>query len=157
MPPLRPLSPYGVSKIAAEMLVPTYVALGVDAFVLRYFSDYGRHQRPDMAVARIVGAAATGSPFTLRGDGLQRRDLTHVDDVVAATIAALDAQIASGTVISVGSAARSSCAPSSPRLPARRVSRCRSPACRRPLGSARTAADRRRQQSCSAGPRGRSR
>ncbi len=49
--PLRPLSPYGVSKVAAEMLVHTYVARGVDADVLRYFSVYGRHQRPDMAVA----------------------------------------------------------------------------------------------------------
>ena len=101
--PLRPLSPYGVSKVAAEMLVHTYVALGVDAVVLRYFSVYGRHQRPDMAVARIVDAAATGTPFSLRGDGSQCRDLTHVDDVVAATIAALDARIASGTVINVGS------------------------------------------------------
>ena len=51
------------------MLVHAYVARGVDAVVLRYFSVYGRHQRPDMAVARILDAAATGRPFPLRGDG----------------------------------------------------------------------------------------
>ena len=101
--PLRPISPYGVSKVAAEMVVHTYAARGVDAIVLRYFSVYGRHQRPDMALARILDAAATGSPFLLRGDGSQCRDLTHVDDVVAATIAALESPVAAGTVINVGS------------------------------------------------------
>ena len=49
--PLRPLSPYGVSKVATEMLVHAYAARGADAVALRYFSVYGRHQRPDMAVS----------------------------------------------------------------------------------------------------------
>ena len=65
------------------MLVHAYAARGVDAIALRYFSVYGRHQRPDMAVARLLDAAADRPPFPLRGDGSQCRDLTHVDDVVA--------------------------------------------------------------------------
>ena len=85
------------------MLVHAYAARGVDAVALRYFSVYGRHQRPDMAVSRLLDAAATGRPFRLRGDGTQCRDLTHVDDVVAATIAALDAPLDAGTVVNVGS------------------------------------------------------
>jgi nucleoside-diphosphate-sugar epimerase len=101
--PLRPLSPYGVSKVATEMLVHAYAARGVDVVALRYFSVYGRHQRPDMAVARIIDAAAGGRPFPLRGDGSQRRDLTHVDDVVAATLASLNASLAPGVVLNVGS------------------------------------------------------
>jgi UDP-glucuronate 4-epimerase len=101
--PLRPLSPYGVSKVSTEMLVHAYTARGADAVALRYFSVYGRHQRPDMAVARLLDATATGQPFALRGDGSQRRDLTHVDDVVRATLAALDAPLEPGTVINVGS------------------------------------------------------
>ncbi|MET0458766.1 MAG: NAD-dependent epimerase/dehydratase family protein [Ilumatobacteraceae bacterium] len=101
--PLRPLSPYGVSKVATEMLVHAYAARGADAVALRYYSVYGRDQRPDMAVARLLEAASTGRAFTLRGDGSQRRDLTHVDDVVRATLAALDAPLEPGTVINVGS------------------------------------------------------
>jgi nucleoside-diphosphate-sugar epimerase len=56
-----------------------------------------------MAVARLLDAATTGRPFPLRGDGSQRRDLTHVDDVVRATMAAIEAPLVPGTVINVGS------------------------------------------------------
>ncbi|MET0146174.1 MAG: NAD-dependent epimerase/dehydratase family protein [Ilumatobacteraceae bacterium] len=101
--PLRPLSPYGVSKVTTEMLVHAYAARGVDAVALRYFSVYGRHQRPDMAVSRLLGAVSTGRPFTLRGDGSQQRDLTHVDDVVAATLAAIEAPLTPGAVVNIGS------------------------------------------------------
>lgn len=100
--PTRPLSPYGVSKAAAEALVGTYVARGVDAVSLRFFTVYGRGQRPDMALHRIIDAALGGPVFALRGSGRQTRDLTHVDDAAAAIDAALFAAVPAGTVCNVG-------------------------------------------------------
>lgn len=100
--PLAPLSPYGATKATVEHLVHAYAARGVDAVALRFFTVYGRRQRPDMAVARLIEAALGGDPFPLRGDGLQERDLTHVDDVAAATAAALVRPVAPGTICNVG-------------------------------------------------------
>lgn len=98
-----PLSPYGVSKAAVELLAGTYAALGVRVVSLRYFTVFGRGQRPDMAISRMIEAAVTGSPFFLRSDGSQQRDFTHVDDVARATVAALDADLPAGQVVNVGS------------------------------------------------------
>ncbi|WP_367319410.1 NAD-dependent epimerase/dehydratase family protein [Streptomyces sp. HUAS ZL42] len=81
----RPVSPYGVTKLAAEHLCETYrTAFGVPAVSLRLFSVYGPRQRPDMAFSRLVAAALTQRPFTLYGDGEQSRDFTYVADVVTA-------------------------------------------------------------------------
>lgn len=99
--PVAPTSPYGVTKAAVELLLHAYVRRGVPAVGLRYFTVYGRGQRPDMAVHRIVEAALGGSPFPLRGDGSQERDLTHVDDVVAATVRALERTLPPGTILNV--------------------------------------------------------
>ncbi|MEX3106033.1 NAD-dependent epimerase/dehydratase family protein [Streptomyces sp. ST1015] len=80
-----PVSPYGVTKLAAEQLCETYrEVFGVPTVSLRLFTVYGPRQRPDMAFARLVAAAVAGEPFTLYGDGTQSRDFTHVSDVVAA-------------------------------------------------------------------------
>lgn len=100
--PPRPLSPYGVSKLAVESLVQAYAERGVPAVALRLFTVYGRGQRPDMALHRIIDAALGAQPFPLRGSGLQARDFTHVDDVARAVAAALDVPIAPGTVCNVG-------------------------------------------------------
>ena len=101
--PPAPVSPYGVSKAAVELLAHTYAQRGVPVVSLRYFTVYGRGQRPDMAISRMLDAASTGAPFFVRGDGRQERDLTHVDDVARATVAALDADATPGTVLNVGS------------------------------------------------------
>ncbi len=100
--PLRPLSPYGVSKLAVEALLHAYVARGVDAVALRFFTVFGRGQRPDMALHRMIDAALGGPPFPMRGDGRQARDITHVDDVAAAIVAALSAPIRPRTAVNVG-------------------------------------------------------
>ncbi|MEU5254017.1 NAD-dependent epimerase/dehydratase family protein [Streptomyces longwoodensis] len=85
----RPVSPYGVTKLAAEQLCETYrTVFGVPVVSLRLFSVYGPGQRPDMAFARLVAAACTGRPFPLYGDGGQSRDFTYVGDVVTAMRAA---------------------------------------------------------------------
>ena len=85
----QPVSPYGVTKLAAEQLCYLYqVNHGVPAASLRYFTVYGPRQRPDMAFNRFIRAALKGEPITLYGDGEQTRDFTFVTDAVAATIAA---------------------------------------------------------------------
>ncbi|GHE02813.1 putative UDP-glucose epimerase YtcB [Streptomyces alanosinicus] len=81
----RPVSPYGVTKLAAEHLCELYgTAYGLPSVSLRLFTVYGPRQRPDMAFARLVAAAQSGDPFPLYGDGEQTRDFTYVRDVVTA-------------------------------------------------------------------------
>jgi len=87
--PPRPISPYGVTKLAAEHLCRLYdSAFGVKTVCLRYFTIFGPRQRPDMAFSRFVSAALENRPLTIIGDGKQGRDFTYVTDAVAATIAA---------------------------------------------------------------------
>ena len=85
----QPVSPYGVTKLAAEQLCHLYhVSYGVPAVSLRYFTVYGPRQRPDMAFHRFLQATRRGKPITLYGDGEQTRDFTFVADAVAATVEA---------------------------------------------------------------------
>jgi nucleoside-diphosphate-sugar epimerase len=85
----RPVSPYGVTKLAAEHLCELYRAnFGTPTASLRLFTVYGPGQRPDMAFSRLIGAALRGAPFPLFGDGRQTRDFTYVGDVVEALCAA---------------------------------------------------------------------
>ena len=89
--PTRPVSPYGVTKLAAEKLLLAHVAVhGLPATILRYFSIYGPRQRPDMAYNIFIEAMMDGRPIVVFGDGLQSRSNTFVSDAVAATISAID-------------------------------------------------------------------
>ncbi len=82
----RPISPYGVSKLAAEHLCWLYYKnFGVPAVSLRYFTVYGARQRPDMAFHRFLRSATEGKHIAVYGDGEQSREFTHVDDIVEAT------------------------------------------------------------------------
>ncbi len=82
-----PVSPYGVTKLAAEHLCEVYRrSFGVPTASLRLFTVYGPGQRPDMAFSRLVHAAVRGEPFELYGDGRQTRDFTFVGDVVRAMV-----------------------------------------------------------------------
>jgi UDP-glucose 4-epimerase len=102
----QPVSPYGVTKLAAEQLGYLYhVNHGVPATALRYFTVYGPRQRPDMAFHRFIRAALEGAPVTLYGDGGQTRDFTFVADAVAATIAAGDRGVP-GRAYNVGGGSR---------------------------------------------------
>jgi len=86
-----PHSPYGVTKLAGEHLAHLYRRNhGVPTVSLRYFSVYGPRERPDKAIQRFLEASRAGRSIRLFGDGSQRRDFTFVDDVVAATSAALE-------------------------------------------------------------------
>jgi len=103
---LQPVSPYGVTKLAAEHLCHLYfVNYGVPAVSLRYFTVYGPRQRPDMAFNRFIRAAFEGRPISLYGDGEQTRDFTFVADAVAATVAAGD-RGRPGAVYNIGGGSR---------------------------------------------------
>jgi nucleoside-diphosphate-sugar epimerase len=85
----RPVSPYGMTKVATEELAGVYHrCFGVPVVGLRYFTAYGPRQRPDMAFWRFLHCALGDTPLPLNGDGRQIRDFTFVDDVVDGTLAA---------------------------------------------------------------------
>lgn len=103
--PTRPISPYGASKLAAEHYTRIVTGLfGIEHVNLRYFNTYGAGQTlsPYVGVATIfIDQLLRGESPTILGDGEQRRDFVHVDDVVAATVAALDAPV-TGETINIG-------------------------------------------------------
>jgi len=102
----QPLSPYGVSKLAAEQLCYLYFAnYGVPTVALRYFTVYGPRQRPDMAFHKFLRATLQGDPITLYGDGEQTRDFTYVADIARATATAATRGIP-GRVYNVGGGSR---------------------------------------------------
>jgi UDP-glucose 4-epimerase len=87
--PCQPVSPYGVTKLAAEHLAVLYHrTYGLATVSLRYFTVFGPRQRPDMAFHRFLKAARDGGSIRVFGDGRQTRDFTFVSDIVAATRAA---------------------------------------------------------------------
>lgn len=88
--PLKPVSPYGVSKYAAENLCSLYTKnFDLPSIILRYFTVYGQFQRPDMAIYRFIKSLAQGSKIFVYGDGNQTRDFTHISDIIEATILAI--------------------------------------------------------------------
>lgn len=86
---VQPLSPYGVTKLAAEHLCHLYwVNYRVPTVSLRYFTVYGPRQRPDMGINKFVKAVLNGDEIQVYGDGSQTRDFTFVDDIVQANLLA---------------------------------------------------------------------
>jgi nucleoside-diphosphate-sugar epimerase len=102
----HPVSPYGVTKLAAEHLCHLYfVNYGVPTVSLRYFTVYGPRQRPDMGFHRFFAALLEGRPLVQYGDGLQTRDFTFAADAAWAThIAAVRG--VPGRVYNIGGGAR---------------------------------------------------
>jgi len=94
----RPISPYGITKLASEHLARAY---GGDVVTLRYFTVYGPRQRPDMAFRRVCDALLAGDTFEVYGGGLQSRSFTYVADAVGATIAAME-RAPGGSLFNVG-------------------------------------------------------
>lgn len=102
----QPISPYGVSKLAAEHLMVLYQKeFSVPTMSVRYFTVYGPRQRPDMAFNRFIKAALRGEQIEIYGDGEQSRDFTFVADAVAATIGAAKC-VETGLVCNVGGGSR---------------------------------------------------
>jgi nucleoside-diphosphate-sugar epimerase len=100
--PMRPLSPYGATKVITEQLASAFWrSRGVPSVGLRYFTVYGPRQRPDMAFSRFLSRALSDQPLTVHGDGRQVREFTYVADVVRATVAAAE-RGERGSVYNVG-------------------------------------------------------
>ncbi|WP_322480313.1 NAD-dependent epimerase/dehydratase family protein [Thermogemmatispora sp.] len=105
--PLRPVSPYGVTKVATEQLCMLYHRnCGLPVVILRYFTVYGPRQRPDMAFYRFCSALINQQPALVYGDGLQRRDVTYVDDVVEANLLAATVPAAVGLTFNIAGGAQ---------------------------------------------------
>jgi UDP-glucose 4-epimerase len=103
----NPLSPYALQKLTGEEYVRMFHRLyGLGAVSLRYFSVYGPRMDLEGAYATVIGAfiraRREGRPLQIRGDGGQRRDFTHVRDVVRANLAAMDCALDDGGAINVG-------------------------------------------------------
>jgi UDP-glucose 4-epimerase len=102
----QPVSPYGVTKLAAEQLCHLYYFnYQVPTVSLRYFTVYGPRQRPDMGFNRFFSAILDGKPLVQYGDGLQTRDFTFVADAAKATADAAVRGVA-GRVYNIGGGSR---------------------------------------------------
>jgi nucleoside-diphosphate-sugar epimerase len=102
----RPMSPDGVTKLAAEHLTLLYAKnFGLPAVSVRYFTVFGPRQRPDMAFARFMQALVDRDPIEVFGDGEQTREFTYVSDAVEGTIKAATADVA-GQVFNLGGGSR---------------------------------------------------
>ncbi len=103
----RPLSPYGVTKLAGEHLCNLYEQnFNVPVVSLRYFTVYGPGQRPDMAFHRFIRAIQSGNELIIYGNGEQTRDFTFISDIVEANLAAAKAEKVSGRVYNIGGGSR---------------------------------------------------
>lgn len=102
----QPISPYGVTKLAAEHLCRLYwVNFRVPTVSLRYFTVFGPRQRPDMGFHKFFRALLRDDEITLYGDGDQTRDFTFVSDAVAANLACMEAPV-TGEVFNIGGGSR---------------------------------------------------
>lgn len=89
--PTHPISPYGISKQTAELYTRCfYDVYGLPTVSLRYFTVYGPRMRPDLAIFVFTRNLLEGHQPVVYGDGMQKRDFTYIDDVVAANLAVLD-------------------------------------------------------------------
>ena len=105
--PCRPLSPYGVDKLASELMLGAYAAThGVAATPLRFFNVYGPRQDPSSPYSGVISIfadrARAGKPLTIFGDGQQTRDFVYVGDVARAVVAAAMADGGDGTAMDIG-------------------------------------------------------
>jgi len=105
--PLHPVSPYGVTKLAAENLCTLYHRnFEVPTVSLRYFTVYGPRQRPDMAFHRFCKALLRNEPIRVYDDGHQTRDFTYIGDIVEANIRAATSEAAVGQVMNIAGGSR---------------------------------------------------
>jgi nucleoside-diphosphate-sugar epimerase len=102
----RPVSPYGVTKLAGEQLARLYWKNHrIPTVSLRFFTVYGPRQRPDMAFHLFARAMQEGRPLEMYGSGAQTRDFTFVDDIVSGIVAAADRGV-DGAVYNLGGGSR---------------------------------------------------
>ena len=102
----KPVSPYGVTKLAAENLCYLYWKnYKIPTISLRYFTVYGPRQRPDMAINKFVNAIIKGKEIIIYGDGNQTRDFTYISDVINANVLAAESHL-EGEALNIGGGSR---------------------------------------------------
>src|SRR5207302_720123 len=106
----RPISPYGVAKVAAELYARTFARLyGLRTVSLRYFNVFGPEQDPESPYAAVIPLflrlAFAGQPLPVRADGEQTRDFTYVENIVEANLAAAAANVPGGSVYNIAAGA----------------------------------------------------
>jgi nucleoside-diphosphate-sugar epimerase len=111
--PTQPISPYAVSKLAAEHYCQTFARLyGLETVSLRYFNVFGPRQNPESkysaVIPRFLAQALAGEPLEVHGDGEQSRDFTYIDNVVQANVLAMTTPGVSGEVFNVACGTRHS-------------------------------------------------
>lgn len=105
--PTQPISPYGVSKLAAEHYCRVFYEIyGLPTVSLRYFTVYGPRMRPDLAISIFTEKMLKNEPITIFGDGTQTRDFTHIDNIIGANIKLLKTNRVDGKVMNIGSGSR---------------------------------------------------
>lgn len=105
--PTMPVSPYGVSKLAAEHYCRVfYEVYGLPTVSLRYFTVYGPRMRPDLAISIFISKMLANEPITVFGDGEQTRDFTYIDDIVRVNRRLLETDAADGYALNVGGGQR---------------------------------------------------
>jgi UDP-glucose 4-epimerase len=103
----RPVSPDGVTKLAAEHMTLLYAKnFGVPAVSVRYFTVFGPRQRPDMAFSRFMRALVDREAIEVFGDGEQTREFTYISDAIEGTLKAASADV-TGQVFNLGGGSRS--------------------------------------------------
>ena len=102
--PTNPVSPYGVSKLAAEQYTRVYNEIyDLPTVALRYFTVYGPRMRPNMAISNFVSRCVNDEPPIVYGSGDQTRDFTYIEDIVEANEKLLNNNDADGKIINIGS------------------------------------------------------
>ena len=101
--PTQPVSPYGVSKLAAEHYCRVFYEIyGLPTVSLRYFTVYGPRMRPDLAISIFTEKMLKDMSITIFGDGNQTRDFTYIEDIVRVNMKLLDTNRANGKVMNIG-------------------------------------------------------
>ena len=105
--PTQPISPYAVSKLAAEHYCRVFYEIyGLSTVSLRYFTVYGPRMRPDLAISIFTSKMLNNEPITIYGDGTQTRDFTYIDDVVNANEKLIKTKKADGKILNIGAGKR---------------------------------------------------
>lgn len=99
----EPISPYAMTKKACEELCYTYHKLyNIDIIALRFFTVYGKRQRPDLAISKFTKLILEDKPIPVFGDGNTFRDYTYIDDIVSGIISAIEYNKTSYEIINLG-------------------------------------------------------
>lgn len=105
--PTQPISPYAVSKLAAEHYCRVFYEIyGLPTVSLRYFTVYGPRMRPDLAIYIFTEKMLKNEPINIYGDGTQTRDFTYIDNIIDCNIKLIDSDKADGKVLNIGEGKR---------------------------------------------------